>query len=151
KDKGPRTDCYTELESALTLTCTTGRGFECRKHARRRQWVLSESNPRSIEERVADRRDYCRQNLLARPTARLAKLLNDDRRDGGVLAEPERLIRIPVQTRHVRAIELHFFAQREARTVVGHADDLALDDPWIDGQPAVHRTVHVFGDNDSVV
>ena len=32
-----------------------------------------------------------------------------------------------------------------------HADDLTLDDPRIDRQPAVHRAVHVFRDDAAVV
>ena len=32
-----------------------------------------------------------------------------------------------------------------------HADDLALDDAGIDGEPAIHRAVNVLRDDDSGV
>ena len=85
------------------------------------------------------------------PLTLLVDLLDDDRSHRRVVAESECLIAIPVEARDVRLVELHLFSQRQAGPVHRHADDLTLDDPRIDGQPAIHRAVDVFRHDDAVV
>src|SRR5262245_9494828 len=110
--RGPPAACARRgRRAARTATVRSLRfsdGLERRENAPRNQRVSPDSHASRIEERVADRGDDRRQHFLARPAARLVDSLDDDRRDCRVFTEAEGLIRVPIEARHVRLVELHF-------------------------------------------